>query len=344
MKTSLFDYDLPPERIAQHSVEPRDTAKLLVIDRKRETFKDDFVLHLPNYLQPGDLLVFNNSKVFKARLHAKKDEKEIELFLLRPVDSLWLGLAKPAKKLRSGDTMTLADGSIVTLIKKTPEGNVLLDFERSTEKVFALTDRIGEVPVPPYVDEKPDSAEKYQTIYAEHRGSVAAPTAGFHFTPRLFQALEEKGVNKAFVTLHVGLGTFRPMKTKTLEEHTMHEEWVDVPEETVRLIEETKKAGKRVIAVGTTVVRSLESFAQAATPSYSPIARGSSSGFTKLFITPGYSFKVIDGLMTNFHLPKSTLLVLVSSFANHELILRAYQHAIDHGYRFYSFGDAMLIT
>ncbi|MDO8583649.1 MAG: tRNA preQ1(34) S-adenosylmethionine ribosyltransferase-isomerase QueA, partial [bacterium] len=216
------------------------------------------------------------------------------------------------------------------------------------DEVFALCDKLGEIPVPPYVTNQPDQIEKYQTIYAKERGSVAAPTAGFHFTPELFEALEKKGVKKAFVTLHVGLGTFRPMKTETLEEHQMHEEWYSIPEETQNLIEETKKSGHRVIAVGTTTVRALESWAASRSPLTSSLFEGRNSGeptsgFTSLFITPGYSFRVIDGLMTNFHLPKSTLIVLVSSFAGRELIMRAYRHAIDNAYRFYSFGDAMLI-
>lgn len=336
MQTGLFNYHLPPERVAQHSVEPRDAARLLVLDRKTETFNDDQVLHLPDHVESGDLLVFNNSKVFKTRLRARQADREVELFLLRPQENAWLALAKPARKLNTGDRLTLDDGSTVVVREKTPDGNVILDFQRSVEEVFALTERVGEIPVPPYVHERPEALEKYQTIYAEQRGSVAAPTAGFHFTPRLFDALKQKGVKTAFITLHVGLGTFRPMKTNTLEEHVMHEEWVDVPEATVQIIQETKHRGKRVIAVGTTAVRALESAAREG-------ALRPFQGFTSLFITPGYPFRVIDGLMTNFHLPKSTLLVLVSAFAGRDFILRAYQHAIDHAYRFYSFGDAMLI-
>ncbi|MBM3204603.1 tRNA preQ1(34) S-adenosylmethionine ribosyltransferase-isomerase QueA [Candidatus Uhrbacteria bacterium] len=327
MQTSLFDYDLPPDRIAQHSVEPRDQAKMLVLDRASGEINDQHILDLPNFLRPNDLIVLNNSKVFKARLRAKRGDITCEIFLLRPENERWIALAQPARKLSADDTLLFSDGTKATLIEKREDGTIQLDFQKSPEDVFALADRIGEVPTPPYVNQS-KSTDEYQTIYAEKTGSVAAPTAGFHFTPRLFEALEKKGIKKAFVTLHVGLGTFRPMKSETLEEHVMHEEWIDVPEETKQLIEETKKNSGRVIAVGTTTVRALES---------------RKNGFTNLFITLGYQFNVIDGLLTNFHLPKSTLLVLVSALAGREHILNAYQHAIQQDYRFYSFGDAMLI-
>jgi len=367
MDASLFDYHLPADRIAQKSVEPRDRAKMLVVRRngnptsspsqgraisdlpdkgegKRVSeLEDRHVFDLPEYLETGDLIVLNNSKVFKARL---KTTEGIEIFLLRPtlaspllrgntkgsVDEsagFWLALAKPGRKLKVGDVVKFSDQTEAVVCAKQNDGTIALDFHKTPEEVFALAEKIGEIPVPPYVKETPDALEKYQTIYAETRGSVAAPTAGFHFTDRLFKALEEKGVQHAFVTLHVGLGTFRPMKTRTLEEHVMHEEWIEVPEETRKMIEETKKNGHRVIAIGTTTVRALESNVH--------------SGFTKLFITPGFEFKIVDGLLTNFHLPKSTLLVLVSAFAGRKLILQAYSHAIRNDYRFYSFGDAMLI-
>ncbi|HEU0050453.1 MAG TPA: tRNA preQ1(34) S-adenosylmethionine ribosyltransferase-isomerase QueA, partial [Patescibacteria group bacterium] len=248
-------------------------------------------------------------------------------------ERFWIALANPGKKLTSGDELMLKDGTKTTVIDKLPDGTIQLDFQRSPDEVFSIADRVGEIPVPPYVRKQPEHESQYQTIYAKELGSVAAPTAGFHFTPALFEALASKGIQKAFVTLHVGLGTFRPMKTETVEAHKMHSEWFSIPKETQDLIEQTKKSGHRVIAVGTTAVRALESSALTAT----------FSGFTSLFITPGYSFRVIDGLMTNFHLPKSTLLVLVSAFAGREGMLDAYQHAIDSGYRFYSFGDAMLI-
>ncbi|MSR84936.1 tRNA preQ1(34) S-adenosylmethionine ribosyltransferase-isomerase QueA [Candidatus Uhrbacteria bacterium] len=329
MQTSLFDYHLLADRIAQKSIEPRDHAKLLVMDRETGELQDRHIFDLPDLLAPGDLLVMNNSKVFKARLTAHRGASIFEIFLLRPNKSHWLALAQPAKKLRVGDQLTLINGTALTLVEKNFDGTILIDFQKSPEEILALTDQIGEIPIPPYVKNQPKNLTDYQTIYAEKTGSVAAPTAGFHFTTELLQKLKMKGIKQGFVTLHVGLGTFRPMKTETLEEHKMHEEWVDVPEETRVLIEKTKQAGHRVIAIGTTTVRALES--------------DMTSGFTQIFITPGYSFKKIDGLLTNFHLPKSTLLVLVSAFSSRTNILRAYQHAMDHEYRFYSFGDAMLI-
>lgn len=335
MQTDLFDYPLPPERIAQHSAEPRDHAKMLVLDRSEQSLEDRHIFDLPKFLQTGDLLVFNDSKVFKARLPATKNRLKVELFLLRPEGNLWLALVRPGKKIEVGDDLDLSDGTSVRVKFKHQDGAIEVDFNMSADEVFALADRIGEIPVPPYVKEQPQNIAQYQTVYAKVTGSVAAPTAGFHFTKELFQQLEEKGVKRAFVTLHVGVGTFRPMKTETLEEHEMHEEWAHVSEETMRLIQETKNAGHRVIVVGTTAMRALESAASAGT--------GAFSGYTRLFITPGYPFKIADGLLTNFHLPKSTLLVLVSSFAGREYVLDAYQYAIENDYRFYSFGDAMLI-
>lgn len=330
METALFDYHLPPERIGQKPMEPREAAKLLVLDRQTGAIQDTHVGNLPDFLQPGDLLIFNDSKVFKARLHAtiEKTKKDIEIFLLRPEADGWLALVKPGRALHEGDTCLLSDGTPVTIKAKKEDGTVIIDFHQNVDAVFSLADQLGNIPLPPYIESQ-EGASEYQTIYAKERGSVAAPTAGFHFTEGLFQKLDEKGVKRAFVTLHVGMGTFRPMKTERLEEHDMHEEWAHVPEETKRLIGETKKNGGRVIAVGTTATRALES--------------GLSSGFTRLFITPGYQFKIIDGLMTNFHLPKSTLIVLVSALAGRENILCAYEHAVQNEYRFYSFGDAMLI-
>lgn len=336
MNVSLFDYSLPPERIAQKPVEPREAAKLLVLDRGSGSIKDKHISDLPDLLKAGDLLVFNDSKVFKARLKAEVSSKysrdvglKVEIFLLRPEGNTWIAMAKPGKKLHTGSRVLFEDGSKATIVGKRDDGTVDIDFRIHPRLVFDLTEKYGEVPVPPYVEPNAENTSSYQTIYAREVGSVAAPTAGFHFTQDLFKKLEARGVNKAFVTLHVGVGTFRPIKTDTLEAHEMHEEWAQVPAGTRRAIEETKKNGGRVIVVGTTAMRALES--------------GLESGFTKLFITPGYEFKVADGLITNFHLPKSTLLVLVSAFAGREQILAAYEHAIQNGYRFYSFGDAMLI-
>lgn len=335
MKTSLFSYDLPPGQIAQASVEPRDHSRLLVVDREKETWEHKRFFEIGDFLEAGDLLVVNETKVFKARLRTRAG---VEIFLLRPEGDSWIALAKPGRKLAIGDTVTFEDGRTCEVMGKQEDGTVMLRFDASADEILAWADRVGEIPVPPYVNQVPQETEKYQTVYAKTVGSVAAPTAGFHFTPELIEKLKMRGVRFATVTLHVGLGTFRPMKSAAVEDHEMHAEWIDVPEETRTLIAETKASGRRVIAVGTTSVRALESDV--------------SHGFTNLFITPGYRFKVVDGLVTNFHLPQSSLLVLVSAFlgehktdsdTGRKVLLEAYQRAIAEGYRFYSFGDAMFV-
>ncbi len=331
MKTSDFDYVLPPERIAQTPAEPRDSSRLLVLDRHTGEMRHRRFFEIGEFLRPGDLLVVNESKVFKARLRAG----DVEIFLLRSDGPHWLALAKPGRKMKSGATLTFSDGMTCRVIEKRDNGTIAIDFGMPPEDVLAWTDRVGEVPLPPYIHQsqvesrKSKVAATYQTVYAKTVGSVAAPTAGFHFTPELIEKLKSQGVRFATVTLHVGLGTFRPIKTETLDAHEMHEEWVDVPDETLAAIEETKRRGGGGIAVGTTTVRALES--------------GVRRGFTNIFITPGYQFKIIDALITNFHLPKSTLLVLLSAFAGRDLVFKAYSEAIENGYRFYSFGDAMFI-
>lgn len=336
MNTSVFAYILPPDRIAQRSVEPRDQAKMLIVDRSSHRLKDSHVFDLPSFLRPNDLLIFNDSKVFRARLFATRAGRTHEAFLLNPREGApgeWSVLISGAKKLRAGDILEFADGSIAHIIlKDSAEGTCTLNFHRSNEEVFALSEKHGEIPTPPYVDGSGIQNAEYQTVYAKHRGSVAAPTAGFHFTPELLARIDELNVQRAFVTLHVGVGTFRPMKTETLEEHVMHREWASLPEETAKAIAYTKSRGGRVIAIGTTTVRVLESF-----------QGNAKEGWTDLFIKPGYKFTTVDALLTNFHLPKSTLLVLVSALAGEEEIKQAYTYAINHEYRFYSFGDAMLI-
>ncbi|MEO5928131.1 MAG: tRNA preQ1(34) S-adenosylmethionine ribosyltransferase-isomerase QueA [Patescibacteria group bacterium] len=327
MLASDFDYVLPPERIAQTPMKPRDHSRLLVLDRKTGAVEHHHFYEIGEFLKPGDLLIVNESKVFKARL---KTTDGIEIFLLHPEPTGWIALAKPGRKLKIGSTISFEDESTATVLDKRDDGTVVIDFHKDSDAVFAWTDAHGSVPVPPYVEQAPKDESDYQTVYAKSIGSVAAPTAGFHFTPELIEKLKSQGIRFASVTLHVGLGTFRPMKTETLEEHVMHEEWIDVPDETKKLIEETKQNGGRVIAVGTTTVRALES--------------GIRHGFTRIFITPGFEFRTIDGMVTNFHLPKSTLLVLVSSFAGRDNVLKAYSTAIANEYRFYSFGDAMLIV
>ena len=351
MKTSDFGYNLPPDRIAQEPVKPRDQSRLLVLDRQTGSIEHRRFFEIGGFLKPGDLLVVNESKVFKARLsgtvgaglprpeRGDRAPTEMEIFLLRPDGKRWIALAKPGRKLEVGGHITFQDGSTAQVVEKRDVGTIVLDFGRTADEVLAWTDRVGSVPTPPYVDRPPGDAEQtYQTVYAKTVGSVAAPTAGFHFTPELIEKLKSEGIRFATVTLHVGLGTFRPIKTETIEEHQMHEEWVDVPDETMRLIEETRTNGGRVIAVGTTTVRSLES--------------GVRHGFTDIFITPGYRFRFVEGLITNFHLPKSTLIILVSAFVGEKhddpdwgrrTVLAVYEEAIRNGYRFYSFGDAMLI-
>lgn len=338
MHTSEFEYSLPPERIAQHPLEDRLAAKLLYLPRSSGACQSLTIRDLPSLLQPGDLLVFNDSKVFRARLQATRSggTAPFEVFLLRPEQDTWLALIKHSKRLSIGDSIVLPEDTVATILAKEVDGVIRLKIETSASEVFALCDRCGEIPTPPYVEAKITDTNSYQTVYAKNVGSVAAPTAGFHFTQALLEKLTQQGVNIAYVTLHVGLGTFRPMQDGSLDEHVMHSEWVSVSEETVQMINSTKQNKKRVIAVGTTSCRSLES--AAADGTLQPF-----EGMTNLFIRPGYPFRVIDGLVTNFHLPKSTLLVLVSALAGRERVLKAYEQAIKENYRFYSFGDAMLI-
>lgn len=339
MQTDAFDYQLPEDRIAQQSVEPRDHAKMLCVDRTTGSLDDKYVYDLPSLLEPGDLVVFNDTKVFKARFEAVKESGGvIEVFFLRQVEGKrWEVLAKRAKRLLMGDILELRGGWQVKVVAKDwHKGTVTIELPEEAPEFFAYSDTHGEVPTPPYVTASEETQRNYQTAYAKHVGSVAAPTAGFHFTPALLEQLKEKGIRSAFVTLHVGIGTFRPMKDGTLEQHVMHEEWGHVPAETVEAIRATKAQGKKVIAIGTTATRALESAGRTGTIE-------AWSGYTSLFITPGYQFNVIDGLLTNFHLPKSTLIVLVSSFSSIEIVKAAYQYAIEHEYRFYSFGDAMLV-
>lgn len=336
MDISHFNYKLPPERIAQQATEPREDARLLLVEKTSGNLHDLHIRDIPSLLTPKDLLVFNDSRVFNARLRTKRADKPVELLLLRPEEQegIWTALAKPMRALHVNDTLTCENGSRMSVEEKRSDGTIMINFHLSHEDVFALADTIGELPLPPYVQSNATNRAQYQTVYATMTGSVAAPTAGLHFTTQLLNQLAKNGVQQTFVTLHVGIGTFRPMKTETLEEHTMHEEWVSVPEETMKRIDQTRERGGRVIAVGTTTVRALESLENGAR---------AFSGNTRLFITPGYTFKYVDGLITNFHLPRSTLLVLVSAFAGREHIINAYEHAIANDYRFYSFGDAMII-
>lgn len=362
MLTRDFWYDLPTDRIAQAPVRPRDHAKLMILNCTQKSLEHRHFYDLPDYLKPGDLLVVNNTKVFRARLSATRSRRpdeiqsaspedhdvKIEIFLLRPEGKNWLALAKPAKKLKINDQINIGPDFQGRVADKQSDGTLLIQFDLPTERVFELTDKYGQIPTPPYVEQAPADAQDYQTVYAEKTGSAAAPTAGFHFTDELITKLKNQGLKFAHVTLHVGLGTFKPVQAEKIEDHTMHAEWIEVSAETCELIEQTKKDGGRVIAVGTTSIRALEGAARANNNQLQ-----SYQGFTNIFIKPGDAFFVIDGLVTNFHLPQSTLLMLVSAFAQikmteadqgRQFVLNAYQEAINNDYRFYSFGDAMLIT
>lgn len=339
MLTADFDFDLPPELIAQTPLEPRDASRLMVLDRQREGLVHAYFHQLGEFLRPGDLLVMNETRVYPARLRAHKIPSggKVELLLLRRRDPLSWEVLVGGKGLKPGSQICLQDG---------PTGEIVAQMEgarrvvRFAEPVEGYMERAGQVPLPPYIHAPLADPERYQTVYARHLGSAAAPTAGLHFTPRLIQKLERQGVNFAWVTLHVGLDTFAPVTEVKPQDHKIHSEWCHVPETTAQLVNQTRKQGGRVIAVGTTSVRSLESAGQAATGD--SIAAGF-AGYTDLFILPGYTFRVVDAMITNFHLPRSTLIMLVSAFAGKERVLQAYQTAIRSGYRFYSFGDAMLI-
>jgi len=335
---SLFSYILPPERIAQEPIEPRDHSRLMVLDRKTGAWQHRRFFEILDELRAGDLLVLNDSKVFKARLHGRVWGKNVEVFLLRRhsvadgKQEKWETLLKPGRIVTVGEQIVFED-LVATVLEKKKDGVVWVSFDKPFEEVLAYTDAHGEVPTPPYVKSVLSDLSKYQTVYAKETGSVAAPTAGFHFTPRLLEKVKAKGAQIAFITLHVGIGTFRPVKTETLEVHEMHAEFVMIGSGTAGRIAAAKREGRRVIAVGTTTVRALEG---------GGIEEGK-LGDVNLFITPGFEFRIIDGLITNFHLPKSTLLVLVSAFAGRESVLRAYEEAVRMGYRFFSFGDAMFI-
>ena len=344
LRLSSYDYDLPLERIAQVPVEPRDRSRLLVVE-SRQTCDHGSFYELPQWLQAGDLLVLNDTQVIPARLHGYKTTgAAVEVLLLEDRgESSWLALVKPGRRLPVGTQLAFParDGSKellqATIVERDEvTGGRLLRFERP---VLPVLDRFGEVPLPPYVTERQSQADdRYQTVYAARPGAVAAPTAGLHFTPALLQNLATKGVERAMVTLHVGLGTFRPVETEAITTHAMHREFVDVPAETVAAICRTKASGGRVFAAGTTVVRSLEGAAAAMGGELAPF-----TGKTDLFIYPGYQFRVVDGLITNFHLPKSSLLMLVGAAIGRSRLLALYGEAIDRDYRFYSFGDAMLV-
>ena len=337
MLVTDFDYDLPQELIAQHPMEPRDHSRLLVVDKKTGEIEHKHFYDLVNYLKPGDVLVFNDTRVIPARLHGTKDTgAHVEVFLLTRRDATdWEVLVRPGKKLQVGAKINFSDELSCEVIEHTDFGGRVVRFKY--DGIFEeILDRLGETPLPPYITAPLEDKERYQTVYNRERGSAAAPTAGLHFTKELLQKIKEIGCEEVFVTLHVGLGTFRPVSEAKIEDHKMHKEFYTVSQEAADAVNKAKAEGRRIIAVGTTAVRTLE-----AAGADGQLHAGSS--WTNIFIYPGYRFKVLDALVTNFHLPQSTLVMLVSALAGREHILDAYREAVKEGYRFFSFGDAMII-
>jgi len=341
MKIDEFDFDLPERLIAQTPLENRTGSKLLVMDRSKRSIEHRQFSDIIDYLNPGDCLVLNNTKVLPARLYGVKMDTgaKIECLLLHQrASDQWEVLMKPAKKVKIGTKISFGDGKLVaTCIERQEHGGRVIEFDYQGIFLEVLTE-LGEMPLPPYIKEQLDDQDRYQTVYAEKEGSAAAPTAGLHFTESFLAEIKEKGIEIAFVTLHVGLGTFRPVNVNKIEEHEMHSEFYHLSEVEATKISQTKNNGGRVIAVGTTSTRTLETIASDADGKIV-----ATSGWTSIFIYPPYQFKAIDGMITNFHLPKSTLIMLISAFADRDFVMEAYQAAINQEYRFFSFGDAMLI-
>lgn len=340
MKTSDFSYDLPKELIAQTPVEPRDHSRLMVLHKESGEVEHRHFYDVIDYLNPGDCLIVNDSRVLPARLYGQKEGTggHMEFLLLQNLgNDQWETLAKPGKKAKPGAVFTFGDGKLRAVVKEVKEdGNRIVQFFYEGS-FYAILDEIGQMPLPPYIKEKLQDKERYQTVYSHEVGSAAAPTAGLHFTPELMEKIRRKGIAIGFVTLHVGLGTFRPVSVENVLDHKMHAEHYSMPAETAELIQKTKQNGGRVIAVGTTSCRTLESVAA----QHGGICE--CEGWTDIFIYPGFQFQVLDALITNFHLPESTLVMLVSALAGRENILHAYETAVKEKYRFFSFGDAMLI-
>lgn len=340
MKTSDFNYELPKELIAQTPLEKRDTSRLMTLDRKTGAWEHHHFYELPDFLYPGDCLILNDSRVLPARLLGQRlpggGACEV-LLLIDRGEKTWECLVRPGRHMRQGSKLSFGNGELTAEVTEVlPDGNRLVRFDY--DGIFLeVLERLGKMPLPPYIKEELQDRERYQTVYSKVPGSAAAPTAGLHFTPELLERIQEKGIGIGYVTLHVGLGTFRPVKEEEITEHEMHSEFCILPPETARLINETKASGHRCICVGTTSCRTLESWA-AEDGHMEPKA-----GWTNIYIYPGYRFKVMDGLVTNFHLPESTLIMLVSAFAGREHVLAAYEEAVREKYRFFSFGDAMFL-
>ena len=341
MNTADFDFDLPEELIAQTPLEKRDASRLLVVDKETGAFSDQHFDQIIDQLQPGDALVMNNTRVLPARLYGIKPETggHVELLLLKNTQGDdWEVLAKPAKRLRVGAQISFGDGRLTaTVVEELEHGGRIVRF--GYEGIFLeVLESLGEMPLPPYIHEKLADRERYQTVYAKENGSAAAPTAGLHFTEELLEQIAAKGVKLVYLTLHVGLGTFRPVSVDSLDDHEMHSEFYSLSEEAAQTLRQVKANGGRIIAVGTTSIRTLETIGSKFQGQIQ-----ADSGWTNIFIKPGYDWKVVDAFSTNFHLPKSTLVMLVSAFAGRSLTLEAYEHAIAERYRFFSFGDAMFI-
>ena len=341
MNTADFDFDLPEELIAQTPLEKRDASRLLVVDKETGAFSDQHFDQIIDQLQPGDALAMNNTRVLPARLYGIKPETggHVELLLLKNTQGDdWEVLAKPAKRLRVGSQISFGDGRLTaTVVEELEHGGRIVRF--SYEGIFLeVLESLGEMPLPPYIHEKLADRERYQTVYAKENGSAAAPTAGLHFTEELLEQIAAKGVKLVYLTLHVGLGTFRPVSVDSLDDHEMHSEFYSLSEEAAQTLRQVKANDGRVIAVGTTSIRTLETIGSKFQGQIQ-----ADSGWTNIFIKPGYDWKVVDAFSTNFHLPKSTLVMLVSAFAGRSLTLKAYEHAIAERYRFFSFGDAMFI-
>lgn len=341
MNTADFDFHLPEELIAQTPLEKRDSSRLLIVDRETGQFIDQHFDNIIDQLEPGDALVMNNTRVLPARLYGTKPETggHVELLLLKNTQGdSWEVLAKPAKRLRVGTRVSFGDGRLTaTVTEELEHGGRIVRFDY--QGIFLeVLESLGEMPLPPYIHEKLEDRERYQTVYAKENGSAAAPTAGLHFTEELLDKIATKGVKLVYLTLHVGLGTFRPVSVDNLEEHEMHSEFYSLSEEAAETLRQVKASGHRIVAVGTTSIRTLETIGSKFEGQIQ-----ADSGWTNIFIKPGYQWKIVDAFSTNFHLPKSTLVMLVSAFAGRQLTLEAYEHAITERYRFFSFGDAMFI-
>ncbi|HHY72876.1 MAG TPA: tRNA preQ1(34) S-adenosylmethionine ribosyltransferase-isomerase QueA [Bacillus bacterium] len=341
MKVDLFDFDLPDELIAQKPLEERTASRLMVLNKKTGEYKHEQFKGIVNYLQPGDCLVLNDTRVLPARLYGMKEDTgaKVEVLLLKQLENdLWETLVKPAKRVKVGTVITFGDGRLkAKCVDESEHGG--RNFEFLYEGIFyEVLDSLGEMPLPPYIKEQLEDRERYQTVFARERGSAAAPTAGLHFTEELLEEIRQKGVHVAFITLHVGLGTFRPVSVEKVEEHDMHGEFYQMTKETAELLNRVQTGGGKIISVGTTSTRTLETIASKFAGHFHE-----DSGWTNIFIYPGYEFKAINAMLTNFHLPKSTLVMLISALAGREHVLHAYQEAVKERYRFFSFGDAMLI-